>query len=65
MESSPALTLQITSCQMFVSRSGPSRHNIHFERIVPEDVESQPVKSCQIDKACQVSETRETVGTSV
>ena len=33
------------------------RHNIHRERIVPEDVVSQPAESCQIEKACQVPET--------
>ena len=33
------------------------RHNIHRERIVPEHVESQPTESCQIEMACQVSDT--------
>ena len=35
---------------MFVPQSGPSRHNIHRERIVPEDVESQPAEPCQIER---------------
>ena len=61
-ESEPMSQVQHQQCRsqvakMFVSQSGPSRHNIHRERIVPEDVESQPAESCQIEKACQGSET--------
>ena len=46
---------QVARC-LFL-KSGQSRHNIHRERFVSEDVESQPADSCQIEKACQVSET--------
>ena len=50
MKSISASTIQITSFQMFISQSGQGRRNIHRERIVPEDVESQPAESCQIEK---------------
>ena len=40
-----------------INIAGPSRHNIHRERIVPEDVESQLAESCQIKNSCQVSKT--------
>ena len=42
----------------------PSRHNIHRERVVPEDVKSHLAESCQVEEACQASE-RKKVGTSV
>ena len=45
---------QVARC-LFLSQNRAD--NILRERIVPEDVESQPAESCQIEKACQVSET--------
>ena len=54
--------VQITGCQMFVLQPRPSRHNIHRERVVPEDVKSHSAESCQVEEARQVLETRETVG---
>ena len=50
MKSISASTIQITSFQMFICQSGQGRRNIHRERSVPEDVESQPAESCQIEK---------------
>ena len=41
IKSSSASTIQITSCQMFISQSG----QVHRERILSEDVESQPAES--------------------
>ena len=38
---------------MFISQSGQGRHDIHRERIVPEDVESTPAESCQFEKAAR------------
>ena len=40
-------------------------HNIHRERVVPEDVKSHSAESCQDEEACQIPETREAVETSV
>ena len=56
---------QVTSRQMLVPQSRSSRHNIHRERVVPKDVESQSTEPCQAEEACQVLETRETEGTGV
>ena len=38
---------------MFVPQPRPSRHNIHRERDVPEDVKSHSAESCQVEEACQ------------
>ena len=50
---------------MFVLQPRPSRHNIHLERVEPEDVKSHSAESCQVEEARQIPETREAVGTSV
>ena len=42
-------------CLFPQSRSG--RHNIHCERVVPKDVESQSTEPCKVEEACQVFET--------
>ena len=54
---------QVARC--FVLQPRPSRHNIHRERVVPENVKSHSAESCQVEEACQMPETREAVGTSV
>ena len=59
VESGSASQIQVTGCQMFVPQSRPSRHNIHCERVVSKDVESQSTEPCQAKKACQVFETRD------
>ena len=41
---------------MFVSQSRSSRHNIHCERAVPKDVESQSTEPCRAKKTCQAEE---------
>ena len=64
-ESSSAPQVQITGCQMFVPQPRPSRHDIHRERVVPEDAKSHSAESCQVEEACQIPETREAVVTSV
>ena len=46
---------QVARC-LFLSQDR-SRHNIHRERVVPRDVESQSAEACQAEKACQVLET--------
>ena len=56
---------KVTRPQMLVPQSRSSRHNIHCEQAVPKDVESQSTEPRQAEEACQVLETRETVGTSV
>ena len=53
-ESGSASQIQVTSCQMFVPQSRSSKHNLHCERAVPKDVESQSTEPCQAKKACQV-----------
>ena len=45
VESSSTPQVQITGCQMFVPQPRPSRHNIHRERVVPEDVKSHSAES--------------------
>ena len=56
-ESRSASQVQVTGCQMFVPQSISSRHNIHCERDVSKDVESQSTEPCQAQQACQVLET--------
>ena len=53
---------QVARC-LFLSQNRGD--NIHCERAVSKDVESQSTESCQAKKACQVFATREAVGTSV
>ena len=55
---------QVARC-LFLSQDRADINNIHRERVVPEDVKSHSAESCQIEEACQISETREAVGTSV
>ena len=56
--------LQITGCQMFVPQSRSSRHNIHCERVMPDDVKPHSTELCQAKKTHQISETREAVGSN-
>ena len=45
------------SVPMFVHQSRSSRQNVHCERVVSKDVESQSTELCQAEEACQMFET--------
>ena len=62
--SSQVQQVQVTGITMFVPQSRSSRQNVLCER-VSKDVESQSTEPCQAEEACQVFETRETVGSNV
>ena len=50
---------------MFVPQPRSSRHNIHCERVMPDDVKPYSTEPCQAEEAYQIPETPEAVGTSV
>ena len=57
VESNPAPQIQVTGCQMLVPQPRSSRHNIHRERVMSNDVKSHSTESGQVEETCKILET--------